>query len=100
MAAPTIPMTFQQIVKSPYSYLLITVVSLLWFFVYSFTGLAKTNDADCAAEKVELRIELKAERTKNDNLVNSILVKQGVIDKLTTITDSLNNDNKEITNVK
>ena len=85
-----IPMTFQQIVKSPYTYLLVTVVSLLWFFVYSFTDINKQNDADCNAEKIELRAELKSERTKNDNLINSILIKQGVIEKLTVITDSLN----------
>jgi hypothetical protein len=82
---------FTQIVKNPFTYLLITVVSLLWYFVYSSTGMAKQNDVDCMAEKTELRLELKAERTKNDNLVNSILIKQGVIEKLTVITDSLNN---------
>jgi len=89
-------MTFQQIVKNPYTYLLITVVSLLWFFVYSFTDINKQNDADCNQEKIELRAELKTERTKNDNLINSILIKQGVIEKLTVITDSLNKkDNDE-----
>lgn len=88
--------TFQQIVKNPYSYLLMTVVSLLWFFVYSFIDSNKQNDTNCMQEKTELRIELKAERTKNDNLVNSILIKQGVIEKLTVITDSLNKKDDNI----
>jgi hypothetical protein len=100
MAAPNIPMTFNNVVKSPYTYLLITVVSLLWFFVYSFTGLTKTNDADCATEKTELRIELKQERTKNDNLVNSLLIKNGIILNLSNIADSLNTKDKEVKDVK
>jgi len=95
MATTPIPMTFNNVVKNPYTYLLITIVSLLWFFVYSYTGLNKQNDIDCKQDNTELRIELKDERTKNDNLINSILIKQGVIEKLTGITDSLNNKNDE-----
>ena len=91
MANIPIPTTFKDVVKNPYTYLLITVVSLLWFFVYQTNGMAKTNDANCYKEKTELRLELKAERSKNDILVNSILIKQGVIEKLTGITDSLTN---------
>jgi len=85
-----IPTSFNQVAKNPYTYLLITVVSLLWFFVYSQKNTNQQNDKDCMIEKTELRLELKQERLKNDNLVNSILIKQGVIEKLTVITDSLN----------
>jgi hypothetical protein len=100
MAAPIIPVTFSNVVKSPYTYTLITICSLLWLFVYSFFGITKKQDADCIQEKIELRSELKLERTKNDNLVNSILVKNGVIDRLESITDSLNKDKKETDHVK
>lgn len=85
---PNIP--FSQVVKNPaiwgYFMIVTLLVSLVWFFVTS----NKENDTNCIQEKAELRIELKDERKKNDNLINSILIKQGVIEKLTVITDSLN----------
>jgi len=95
MANTPIPITFNNVVKHPATYLLIIIVSLLWFFIYSFTGLSNDNNTTCVQEKAELRIELKAERQKNDNLINSILIKQGVIEKLTVITDSLTNKSNE-----
>jgi len=88
---PQVKMSFLQIVKNPYTYLLVTVVSVMWFTLYSNKDITNKNDADCEREKKELRTELKQERTKNDNLINNILVKNGMIDKLTVITDSLNN---------
>jgi len=88
---PQVKMSFLQIVKNPYTYLLVTVVSVMWFTLYSNKDITNKNDADCEREKTELRTELKQERTKNDNLINNILVKNGMIDKLTVITDSLNN---------
>lgn len=87
----TVKMSFGQIAKNPYIYLLITVVSVMWYFIGSNKDVATRSSADCEREKTELRADLKSERTKNDNLVNSILIKQGVIEKLTVITDSLNN---------
>jgi len=95
MANVPITMSFRNVVKNPYTYLLITVVSLLWYFVYSFTGLTSKNDTICFQEKTELRIELKEERKKNDDLINAILTKQGVIEKLTVITDSLTKKDNE-----
>jgi hypothetical protein len=93
MANPT-PVSFRQIVKNPiiwgYFTIVTFLVSLAWYFVYNTTDITKKNDSDCQQEKLELRQELREERTKNDNLVNAILLKNGVIDKLTTITDSLN----------
>lgn len=86
-----VKMSFIQIVKNPYTYLLVTVVSVMWFFIYSNKDITNKNNADCEREKLELRTELKQERAKNDNLINNILVKNGVIEKLTVITDSLNN---------
>jgi hypothetical protein len=88
---PQVKMSFLQIVKNPYTYLLVTVVSVMWFFIYSNKDITNKNNADCEREKTELRTELKQERAKNDNLINNILVKNGMIDKLTVITDSLNN---------
>jgi hypothetical protein len=90
MANLPIPTTFKDVVRNPYTYLLITIVSLLWYFVYSFTDVTSKNDSTCFQEKTELRTELKEERKKNDDLINAILAKQGVIEKLTVITDSLN----------
>ena len=82
--------SFSQIAKDKTTYLLITVVSLLWISLYFIFSSASTNDKNCLEEKNQLRIELKDERKKSDNLINAILIKEGVIEKLTTITDSLN----------
>ena len=102
---PQVKMSFLQIVKNPYTYLLVTVVSVMWFFIYSNKDITNRNDADCDREKAELRTELrqernelKLERAKNDNLINNILVKNGVIGKLTAITDSLNNKHDDKSN--
>lgn len=95
---PQVKMSFAQIVKNPYTYLLITVVSVMWFFIYSNKDITNRNNQDCEKEKIQLRSELNKERAKNDNLINNILVKNGVIDKLTVITDSLNNKKDDKTN--
>jgi hypothetical protein len=85
--------SFAQIAKDKTTYLLITVVSLLWISLYFIFSSVSANDKNCLQEKNELRIELKEERKKNDNLVNAIFIKEGVIDRLSNITDSLNNNN-------
>jgi hypothetical protein len=95
---PQVNMSFLQIVKNPYTYLLVTVVSAMWYFIYSNQDINNRNNADCENEKIELRTELKQERAKNDNLINNILVKNGVIEKLTVITDSLNKNQDDKNN--
>jgi len=99
---PQVKMSFLQIVKNPYTYLLVTVVSVMWFFIYSNKDMTNKSNADCEMEKAELRKELRQsrqetqqERTIKDNLINNILVKNGVIEKLTVITDSLNKKNDD-----
>jgi hypothetical protein len=91
MIQTPIPITFNDVVKNPFTYLLITIVGLLFYFVYSNTDINKQNDADCKKDNTELRAENKELRKDKDNLVNAILVKNGIIGKLTTVTDSLNN---------
>ncbi|WP_158798077.1 hypothetical protein [Pedobacter sp. L105] len=85
-------------VKSPLTYILITIgsflIALVWFALYQWVGVTKNNDTSCSEEKTELRIELNSERKRNDNLVNAILVKNGVIVQLSNKADSLNNNNK------
>jgi len=102
---PQVKMSFLQIVKNPYTYLLVTVVSVMWFFIYSNKDMTNKDNADCETDKAELRKELRQsraetqqERAKNDNLINNILVKNGVIGKLTAITDSLNNKQDDKSN--
>jgi cell division protein FtsL len=71
MPTPQIPMTFNNVAKSPYTYLLITIVSLLWYFVYNNSSINQQNDQDCKQVTTELRNQLKDERKKNDDLINT-----------------------------
>lgn len=84
-----IPTSFKDVVRNPFTYLLITVVSLLWYFVYANTSTNKQQASDCTATNKELRLEVKDLRKDKDDLVNAILIKNGIIGRLTTVTDSL-----------
>ena len=81
--------TFNQIVKHPVTYALIIVVSVLWFFVYKFGDSADQVNKNCEAEKQQLRAELSQSRRENYDLIQAILVKNGVIYDLKKSTDSL-----------
>lgn len=81
--------SFGQIVKHPVTYMLIVAVSLLWFFVYRFTGASDQVSENLRIENTQLRTELTNERSKNDDLVKALLVKNGIIDDIKTRTDSL-----------
>jgi hypothetical protein len=89
MPIPTIPVSFQNVVKNPYTYLLITVVSLLWYFVYTNTNLARKQDTDCQQQVIELRADYKQALKDKDDLTTALLIKNGVITKLTVKVDSV-----------
>jgi len=71
--------TFNQILKSPPVYMLMVAVSLLWFFVYQFTGTSDQVNINCEAEKVQLRKDLNQVRADKDALTTALLVKNGII---------------------
>jgi hypothetical protein len=71
--------SFNQVLKSPPTYMLIVAVSLLWYFVYQFTGSSDQVNINCEAEKKQLRIELTQARADKDALTTALLVKNGII---------------------
>jgi hypothetical protein len=89
MSSEISKVSFGQIVKHPVTYMLLVAISLLWFFVYRFTGASNQVSENCEIEKTQLRTELTHERSKNDDLVKALLVKNGIIDDIKTRTDSL-----------
>ena len=81
--------SFSQIVNHPTTYMLMVVVSAAWFFVYQFTGSTKKVSENCEKEKQELRSDLAAEREEKKELVQALLVKNGIINEIQKSTDSL-----------
>ena len=81
--------SFAEIVKHPVTYMLLVAVSLLWFFVYQFTGASGQGLISCEEEKLHLRTELLQTRQEKDDLVQALLVKNGIINAITKNTDSL-----------
>lgn len=73
--------SFNQVLKSPPTYMLIVAVSLLWFFVYQFSGSSDQVNINCEAEKVQLRKDLTIAQTKLDQLTTALLIKNGIIYK-------------------
>lgn len=104
MALPEIPVTFNNVLKSPLTYSLIFATIVATIFINSFISTADGKDAICEKEKAELRLQLKEKdmqiKEKDDKLlalVTALLVKQGVIDNLSKIKDTTitENGNKE-----
>lgn len=88
---PDIPnVTFNQVLKSPSTFMLMVAVSILWIFVMKFGGATDTINRNCETEKQQLRAELVNERKEKGILINALLVKSGVIDAFVKATDSLN----------
>lgn len=73
--------SFNQVLKSPPTYMLIVAVSLLWFFVYQFTGTSDQVNINCEAEKQQLRKDLVVAQGKLDDLTTALLIKNGIIFK-------------------
>ena len=72
---------FNQVLKSPQTYMLMVAVSLLWFFVNQFTGSSDQDNKNCQTEKAELRKELNQARADKDALTTALLIKNGIIFK-------------------
>lgn len=92
-----ISVTFNDVLRSPLTYALIVVSIVATIFVNSFIGAKNQSTDDCQKEKTELRIQLAAsntalskERADKDALITSLLVKEGIINNLKVVTDSLN----------
>ncbi|MXV16819.1 hypothetical protein [Hufsiella ginkgonis] len=69
--------------------MLIIAVSLMWFFVYKFGGASDQVNINCEAEKAQLRSDLATVRQEKDDLVQALLVKNGIINEIKRNTDSL-----------
>lgn len=98
MPIPKIPVTFKDIAKHPYTYCLITIVGLLWYFVYANTNLANRQDNDCQKQVMELRADYKKALKDKDDLTTALLIKNGVISKLTDKVDSVSTQKKDENN--
>ena len=95
--------TIQEVAKHPFAYLLIGAVSIIWFFVYQFSGASTQSNKNCEEEKAQLRLlfqeerkEKNEERKEKNELYNALLVKNGVIEIIdkTTEPDSLKTTKK------
>lgn len=79
MEMPTQKVTFAQIAKAPVTYMLMIALSLMWFFVYRFGASSDQVNANCEAEKAELRKDLNQARADKDALTTALLIKNGII---------------------
>jgi hypothetical protein len=71
--------TFSQVVKAPTTYMLMVAVALMMYFVTKFGNSSDQVNANCEAEKTELRKELTQARADKDALTTALLVKNGII---------------------
>ncbi|WP_207426007.1 hypothetical protein [Pedobacter sp. SYSU D00535] len=81
--------SFSQIVNHPTTYMLMVAVGLLSVFVTQFLGSSKQVSENCEIEKRELRADLAKERQEKNELVQALLVKNGIINEIKRNTDSL-----------
>lgn len=81
--------TPQQFIRHPISYALVIVAGLLSFFVSRYSSSQDQGLEACEGEKKELRIDLLQERKRNDDLIQALLVKNGIINEIKKTTDSL-----------
>lgn len=99
--------TFNQVVKSPTTYMLIVAVSLVWVFVWMFSTSTDKVNKNCEEEKKQLRSDMvvvqrerDSERNKNEVLTTSLLVKNGIIDGIKQKTDSVVREKNSDTETK
>lgn len=71
--------TFEQILKSPPVYMLMVAVALLSFFVYKYGMSTDQVNANCEAEKTELRRENAQYSADKDALTTALLVSKGIV---------------------
>lgn len=83
------PTTIREVSRHPATYAMIVIASAFAsVLTVLMTATSKTTDT-CAEEKRELQEQLKQERQAKNDLINAVLLKQGVIDKLPEAVDSL-----------
>ena len=95
MSTPNIISSFSNAVKSPATYVLLVFCSMFWFFIKVNNVQTVKNDENCIIEKNQLRQELRDERQINKELVNSILIKTGVVKDLSERIDTAKLDTNE-----
>lgn len=93
--------TFNQVLKSPATYMLMVAVSILWFFVMKFGGATDQVNTNCEAEKKELRADALRKDKRIENLTDAILYYRGVNTNIQLKADSLirvkvGNESKDI----
>lgn len=74
--------SFDNIVKSPLTYALVIIVSLLFYFVSAYNN----NNKDERDFYKQLYLE---ERSKNDNLNRELLIKNRILEGIPETVDSL-----------
>lgn len=96
MEIPQAKPTIQEVAKHPLAYVLMVAISVVWFFVYQFSGASSLVNKNCELEKTQLRtekkqlsIELYEERKEKNDLYNALLVRNGIIEQIKKNTDSL-----------
>ena len=81
--------SLSQIAKNPMAYMLFLGFSLVGYFSRSFTDSSSGRAADSKYREEQCQIDLRSERREKDALVKQLLIKQGTIDAVTTLADSV-----------
>lgn len=81
--------TFEQVVKSPTTYLLIFMVVLVGVFVGLFSNSSDKVNRNCEDEKNQLRKDNRELTKANRELYLSILVKDGVLKEVKKEQDTI-----------
>lgn len=95
MALTDVSITFNNVLKSPLTYTVILLGVIITMLINPFTEDKDKAAVICEKEKAELRLQLVDANKRYNDVVTALLVKQGVIDKLVLITDSVKKDNNE-----
>jgi len=80
--------SFKQVVRAPATYYMLVAISVMWYFVYQFTGAADQVNQNCQEEVEHLRLENANKQQKLDDLTMALLVKNGIINEIKKATDS------------
>lgn len=74
--------SFSQIVKHPGIYYMLVAISVMWYFVYKYGGASGQVNENCEKKALEWQSAFYQERAEKNDLITSLLVKNGIISKL------------------
>jgi hypothetical protein len=78
-----------EIAKYPAAYVIFIMAGLIGYFSRSWGESAGGRAEDSKYREEQCQIDLRSERREKDALVKQLLIKQGTIDAVTTLADSV-----------